>query len=259
MLKQNGSILNQLPISFRNGYLGMHRTAWSQDGRRRNLHVGDNGINDKSGVPSGHLAPSSWILPLKPGGLSAFTGCNITFNPSAPTLAGGKNISGTAAITFTVPDALMGLIANLSGTAAITFTVPNATLGGAANLAGTSSITFSVPNALLGGAANLTATSSITFASDATLTAIGYMSGPAPDEGLTTTNIAAAVWAQIIEAGFSAQDVMQLLAAVAAGKTEIVDLGGGAATVTFRDLGDTKDSVVADMTGSERTTITLDI
>lgn len=35
-------------------------------------------------------------------------------------------------------------------------------------------------------------------------------------------------------------------------------MGGGAATVAFRDVADSKDRIVADMTGSERTTVTRD-
>lgn len=65
-------------------------------------------------------------------------------------------------------------------------------------------------------------------------------------------------WDTVIESGYTAGEIMQLIAAYTSGKTNIVDLGGGSATVTFRDLGDTKDRIVGDMTGSERTTITLD-
>lgn len=68
---------------------------------------------------------------------------------------------------------------------------------------------------------------------------------------------AADVWAEAF-GGYAASDLLQLLAAVSFGKTTITDLGGGAATVIFRDVADTKDSVTADMNGAERTTITLD-
>ena len=68
---------------------------------------------------------------------------------------------------------------------------------------------------------------------------------------------AADVWAEAFS-GFTAAEWVQLLAAVAFGKTSITDLGGGAATVVFRDVGDTKDAVTADMNGAERTSITLD-
>lgn len=64
--------------------------------------------------------------------------------------------------------------------------------------------------------------------------------------------------AEVLESGFTVGEILRILAAVAAGKTNITDLGGGNAEVVFRDVGDTKDRVTADMTGSERTTVTLD-
>ena len=65
-------------------------------------------------------------------------------------------------------------------------------------------------------------------------------------------------WNEVIESGYTAAEVMRILAAVAVGKTTITDLGGGNATVAFRDQADTKNRILADMTGSERTDITLD-
>ena len=46
--------------------------------------------------------------------------------------------------------------------------------------------------------------------------------------------------------------------AIQAGKTNIVDNGGGSVTVTFRDVADTKNRVEADMQDSERIDVTLD-
>lgn len=77
--------------------------------------------------------------------------------------------------------------------------------------------------------------------------------------GLTTANVGNAVWSELLEGSYTAKQCMELLTAIAAGKTTIVDLGGGLATVTFRDINDTVDRVVADMTDSERTDVTLDL
>lgn len=60
-----------------------------------------------------------------------------------------------------------------------------------------------------------------------------------------------------IETGYTLKEVLQILAAVAAGKTEITDLGGGSATVVFRDLTDTRDAVSASMTDSARDAVTI--
>lgn len=64
-------------------------------------------------------------------------------------------------------------------------------------------------------------------------------------------------WTEIIEGTYTAAEVMRMLAAVAAGKTTIVDNGNNTATVVFRDLEDTVDRVTAEMDGSERTNVTL--
>lgn len=65
------------------------------------------------------------------------------------------------------------------------------------------------------------------------------------------------VWEQVIEGTYTAEQIMRMLASVMAGKTNITDNGNNTATVVFRDLSDTEDRVTAEMTGSERTNITL--
>ena len=65
-------------------------------------------------------------------------------------------------------------------------------------------------------------------------------------------------WTEVIESGLTAGEVMKIIASVLAGKTVITDLGGGNATVVFRDVNDTKNVLTADMQGSERTDVTLD-
>lgn len=75
---------------------------------------------------------------------------------------------------------------------------------------------------------------------------------------LTQDDVTGAVLEEPIEGSVTMRQALRILLAVAAGKTNINDLGGGLAEVTFRDILDVKDRVVADMTGSERTTVTLD-
>lgn len=74
---------------------------------------------------------------------------------------------------------------------------------------------------------------------------------------LSQDDVTGAVLEAQIEDGFTLRQVLQILAAVAAGKTDIIPLGGTLATVKFRDLNDTRDAVVADMDSSERTSITI--
>lgn len=65
------------------------------------------------------------------------------------------------------------------------------------------------------------------------------------------------VWKRIIEGAYTAEDIMRILAGIAAGKTNIVDNGGGSATVTFRDVSDSGDIVEANMQGSERQSVAV--
>lgn len=126
------------------------------------------------------------------------------------------------------------LAASLAGAGTLT---ANANMGRfmSASLSGTSSLT-----AAIGGVGNLSALISIGARPSATDIAESVLNGV------------------LVESDLTLRDVARLLLAVAAGKTNIVDLGGGAATVSFRDVVDTKDRIVADMTGSERTTVTRD-
>jgi hypothetical protein len=65
------------------------------------------------------------------------------------------------------------------------------------------------------------------------------------------------IWDYALEGTYTAKQILQVLVAVAAGKTVIQDLGGGDGLVKFRDLGDSLNRIEADMTGSTRTGVTL--
>jgi hypothetical protein len=66
--------------------------------------------------------------------------------------------------------------------------------------------------------------------------------------GGSTTNM----WEQVIEDGYTAEQIMRMLASVMAGKSSIVDNGNGTATIVFRDLNDTVDRVTTEVVGSSR-------
>jgi hypothetical protein len=56
-------------------------------------------------------------------------------------------------------------------------------------------------------------------------------------EKLNDAGSASNPWTEVIESGYTAAEILRLLAAVAAGKAS----GGGSASITFRDLADAKD------------------
>jgi hypothetical protein len=206
----NRSLLHKSPGRFLSAGVATFRSNFNKHGMMRSSFQA---LDAKSAIPLGHLAPSAWVPPKTAGGMSAFTGTNIIFD-SAATLAGGVNIEGTASITFDAAPSLLNLIANLEGTTTVTFTVPNAVLGGAASLEGTTTVTFTSTPALLGGSAAIEGTTNITFNTNGvgTMTAIGFLAGPGADPGLTPQNIANAVWAQLLEAGYTSEQLLSDLA-----------------------------------------------
>lgn len=65
------------------------------------------------------------------------------------------------------------------------------------------------------------------------------------------------MWEQVIEGGYTAEQIMKMLASVMAGKSTIVDNGNGSATIVFRDLNDTVDRITTNVVGSNRGNATL--
>ncbi|CAB4139862.1 hypothetical protein UFOVP353_61 [uncultured Caudovirales phage] len=84
-------------------------------------------------------------------------------------------------------------------------------------------------------------------------TASGYNNPGTMGEKVNDAGSASNPWTEVIESGLTAAEVMRIILSVQAGKSDV-----SGTTVTFRDVGDTKNRVTASMTGSERTTITLD-
>lgn len=72
--------------------------------------------------------------------------------------------------------------------------------------------------------------------------------------GLNSENVGQAVWNTLIEGGFTAAQLQRLMAAALAGKVS----GGGTGTLTFRDLNDLVDRIVADVASGNRTDVVLD-
>lgn len=59
------------------GIQSVDRARWSMRGAALNRHVGEasvvsgSSITDRNGIPSGYLAPSSWSLPIRAGGMAS--------------------------------------------------------------------------------------------------------------------------------------------------------------------------------------------
>lgn len=232
----NRSVLNKSPGRFLNAGVANLRSGFSKHGMIRSA-----AYSSLSAVPNGHLSPSAWVLPRTSGGMSSinFTTAMVSGSGLA---VGGVTTTGTSSITLAFADAFGELIASGGGTATFSLTSNNPLLTASINGTGTAVATFSTNTPTLGALADgsgevaitLTATNSGRMPANdasplrsgtATLTltgalvpyAIGSMEGTTEEAGLSNAGIANSVWGKVIEAGFTADQILRLLAAHAAG------------------------------------------
>lgn len=196
--------------------------------------------DNKSAVPNGNRAPSAWIMPNKGGGLSSrdaalyfsatATGIkglpgegSTSFSITTNTPDGELIVSGSGSVTFTLSTNTPLLTASINGLGSATFALTTNTpiLGAEASLTGDAafSVTTNTPviYPLDDDSPLRTATASFTIGGSLTSYALGHLSGTTEEAGLSNIGIANSVWGKVIEAGFSADQILRLLAAHAAG------------------------------------------
>jgi len=217
-------------------------------------YFGNNTIAPTSSVPEGAAeSPACIVLPITAGGMaSGDNATDIVFSQSANLLSGAP-IIGSASFTMTAPNANMSLIIGLGGSASFTMSAANALLALSINLSGSVSWSLTAPPANLGLIVPFGGTANFTLTGTADLKGLCELSGDiTPFTELSPQNLAAAVWAEQLEAGYTAEQMMRLISAVVAGLTQITDTGNNTATVVFRNLSDTLDAAVFSVDGSER-------
>jgi hypothetical protein len=221
-LKTNTTLLAQLPLRLIGGSPGTFRSMWRR-GDRMNQSVGQGIPSKLAGVPSGHLAPSSWVLPYKPGAMSSFTNLVVTVTPGLLNLAAGVNISGDSTVTITVNPADGQLIVSAVGSTSITFNLA-ANLAGALSASGSTSFSFTVNNATLGAIVDAVGAALVQFSNSATVRATGNLSGDiTPFTELSPQSLSAAVWESLASA-YNAPGTMGEL---------LNSAGGGASPATI--------------------------
>lgn len=279
-LKQNTALLAQLPLRQIGGSPGTFRAMWGR-GDRLNQSVGQ-GISSKlAGIPSGHLAPSAWVLPYKPGAMSSFTQCVVTLTPGALNLAAGVNLDGTSTFTFTLGPSDGQLVASAVGASSISFSSA-ASLAGALSAQGEASFSFTVPSTTLGAIVDAQGNAPIAWSLSATPRAIGNLSGDiTPFTELSPQSLADAVWSAVanaytasgsmgallnsagaaadpllgtVEGSLTLRDVMRLLLAVNAGDATGLESG----TMVFKSQDGTTDRVEATYSSGARTVTAVD-
>lgn len=256
MLLRNGRDRFQNP-GFSRGAIGFEYGNIVKGGFRNRFVGGLSAIF--GGYANGHLAPESFVLPTSAGSLSSYTLSSSAMSAGTIVITAAIPMDGSASMQITVQSASMSLLAELVANGAMVLSVSSAGLSSALFALANGSMTIS-GTALLGGIIPIEANGVIVLASSAALEALASMEaeagGPQP---LSPEGLANAVWQKSIDGAVTGEEILRVLAAVAAGKTTIADLGGGAATVVFRNLTDALDRVSADMQDSERTGVTLDL
>ena len=255
MLKQNTTILAQYPFRMMGGLFCGERSQWDQS-ERRNKFIGEAGWDPTCGVPSGHLAHSSWNLPQKSGGMSAFTTLHGDATVSL-SLAGGvstnASLSGSGDITSAVAQLVISMVASLTGTGTIASADLQALLNAVANLTGSGDVTTAALGALGWLSAATSAGGDIT---NATPYASGVLSATIRGySDLTPEGIRDKVWAAALDNGLTAEEMLRIILSATAAK-----LSGAATTnILIRSVADDKNRIDATVDANgNRTAITLD-
>lgn len=107
-LKQNTTLLAQLPLRHLGGDPGTLRPMWGRT-ELRNSGVGE-GTTQQAGIPSGHSHPSAWVLPYKPGQIASR---NIIYGAASLSATGSavqalQNISATISATGSIAATIRG-------------------------------------------------------------------------------------------------------------------------------------------------------
>lgn len=258
MLIGNYSVQNKSAGRWMSGpTISTNRSNWNTSGSVKNMWM-QQGLGTTAsmspylGYPAGYNMEYSQIDPLRSGGMVSQ---RFIFGAGSldSSLLGGygieSNLVGNGDVTNAACGLLISAVAALTGSGVVSASM-QATLQAVAALAGSGDLAGAM-GALAGLVAALTGSS----ATSPNLTAKGSMGSSITVTGdlLSTANVGEAVWNFMAENGYTANDLIRLLTAIAVGKTTITG-----STVTFRDLADSKNRVVAVMDGSERDSITLD-
>ena len=217
MLKRNGS--NKLSgLSRFYGAVGAYglRSVFSINGTLKNFDSGQHtvsSVTNKAAIPSGANHPVAWKLPTKAGSIASRNEAGITIG-STGSGAMGVNGYGSAGIIFGLTGT-GGLISSATGSAGISFGLTG-TLFASKAVAGSAGITLDASGAIT-AIGHTGGTAGTSLGATWTPYAIGWLSGTTAEAGLTPTGIANAVWAKVIEAGYSAEEVIRIMAAYAAG------------------------------------------
>jgi hypothetical protein len=235
----------------------IERSNYGKNGAMNNFYAGDAtveagaSIANKSAFPVGYVHPYSWHPAMKSGGMA----CRVVAGTGEVTTANGANgynidadLTGTGDVTQAIGALIVSAVASLTGSADVTASMAGI-IQAAASLTGSGDVAAAI-GAIVEMIAGLSGEGSVSAES----TAKGSMASEITVTGdlLSTANVGDAVWSTLLEAGFTASQIVRIVAAATAGASS-----GGPSSPVFRNLGDTDDMIsgTADSNGN-RSSIT---
>jgi len=223
--------------------LGMNRGDFNKTSMSRGVF---NGVNweAKSGIPDGYAHPYNWVIPQSSGGMASrniiIGSGGITSAAMAMGINAQAGLSGSGSVTSATLQLIVSMLADISGSGSITsadlraFLNMLADLSGSGNAAGTMSALAWLSGGLEGdGAIGATITALGTLSADirgygdltpeglrdaiwnaaaASYNAVGSIGEKVNDAGSDSNP-----WNEVIESGFTAAQILRILAAHAAG------------------------------------------
>lgn len=279
MLIGNYSVLAKTPGRWIGGGAigqGMNRGDFNKTSMSRGVF---NAVDwePKSGVPDGYRIPYAWVMPQTAGGLSARNSVTGTGDVSdadawAVRLA-QASLTGSGELT-----AVGGLIVQLVAAVTGSGTVSDADMKAFLQLAAVLTGSGDADGTATGLGALLAALTGTGTGTGSTLTGTGALSADlvVTGTGLTTGNVGAAVWSaiaaanntagtmgeklndagsasnpwtEVIESGYTAAEILRLLAAVAQGDASGLESGAP----VFKSIDGATDRVTATYTSGTRT------
>lgn len=228
-----------------NAYPSVRLANFARTGAMRNITAGEGITSGLVARPDGNRHPSAWMMPQKPGALAARNSLTGSGDLSASALAvklAAADLTGTGALAA-VGGLIVQALADLAGSGGITEGNVQAFLAAVADLSGSGGITDAQATGLgelvcalagLGTAGGSTATGIGALSADLVVTGTGLTTGNVGQavwaavaaannaagtmgEKLNSAGAAADPWAEVIEAGYTAAEILRILAAHAAG------------------------------------------
>ena len=231
-----------------------------------------------SGFPHGYNSEASYSLPLKSGALATVNNVTGSGTVAAAALAvklALADLTGSGGISNADASRIVQLIAALTGTGTVSNADLKAFLQAVAALTGSGGVSSAV---LTGLGALIAALTGSGTATGSTLTGSGALDADitVTGTGLTTSNVGPAVWSaiasanndpgtmgeklndagsasnpwtEIIESGYTAAQILKLIAAAVQGDATGLEDG----TPTFKGLDGTTDRITATYTNGTRT------